>query len=385
MEKCTFCVQRIRARRDHARAIEHRAIRAGEVVTACQQACPTRRDPVRLARTHRGRRWSRWRERAAQLRRAPRARHRPRTQLPRARSRTRTRRCRDERCASRVLVGRPTRRRALRRSCSSTAWRPRRRLGRLGFAIAGARHAARSSSLITLHRARPASASGATTSRSPGRFGIINFVWWIGIGHAGTFISAILLLLEQRWRTSINRFAEAMTLFAVHAGRRCSRSSTSAGRGSPTGSFPYPSHDGRLAAVPERAAVGRGRDHHVLHGLAAVLVPRPHPGPRGAARQRADAARAGSSTASSRSAGAASARTWRHYRVAYGLLAGLATPLVLSVHSDRVAATSRSACLPGWHSTIFPPFFVAGAIFSGFAMVLTLVIPARAAVPARRT
>src|SRR5207237_279224 len=128
---------------------------------------------------------------------------------------------------------------------------------------------------------------------------ITNFVFWIGIGHAGTLISAILYLLRQKWRTSINRSAEAMTLFAV---------------------------------------------------ICAAIFPL---GWRG------------------------SNRNWRHYEMAYLLLAGLSTPLVLSVHSV-VSFDFATSVLPTWHTTIFPPYFVAGAIFGGFAMVLTLMIPARA-------
>jgi Ni/Fe-hydrogenase subunit HybB-like protein len=207
-------------------------------------------------------------------------------------------------------------------------------------------------------------------------FGIINFVWWIGIGHAGTFISAILYLLEQRWRNSISRFAEAMTLFAVaqaamfpvlHLGRPWFAYWI----------FPYPSTMGvwpntrsalpwdaaaistygtvslmfwYLGLVPDLASL---RDHaptrarRIVYGLLAF-------GFRG------------------------DATTWRHYRAAYLVLAGLATPLVVSVHSI-VSSDFASALPPGWHTTVFPPFFVAGAIFSGFAMVLTLIIPTRAA------
>ena len=206
-------------------------------------------------------------------------------------------------------------------------------------------------------------------------FGIINFVWWIGIGHAGTFISAILYLFEQRWRTSINRFAEGMTLFAVlqaamfpvlHLGRPWFAYWL----------FPYPSQmevwpqvksalpwDAAavttyftvsllfwyLGLLPDLASL---RDHahtrarRIVYGLFAL-------GWNG------------------------KASTWRHYRAAYLVLAGLATPLVLSVHSV-VSSDFAIGLTPGWHSTIFPPFFVAGAIFSGFAMVLTLVIPTRA-------
>ena len=207
-------------------------------------------------------------------------------------------------------------------------------------------------------------------------FDIINFVWWIGIGHAGTLISAILLLFKQDWRTSINRFAEAMTLFAVacaaifpifHTGRPWLAAYWL---------FPYPntmtlwpnfrspliwdvfavSTYASVSAVfwfvgliPDLATF---RDRAVnpvvkrIYGIFAL-------GWRG------------------------SARHWFRYETAYLLLAGLSTPLVLSVHTV-VSFDFAVAVLPGWHATIFPPYFVAGAIYAGFAMVLTLAIPLRA-------
>ncbi|HET7755332.1 MAG TPA: NrfD/PsrC family molybdoenzyme membrane anchor subunit [Anaeromyxobacteraceae bacterium] len=207
-------------------------------------------------------------------------------------------------------------------------------------------------------------------------YGIVNFVWWIGIGHAGTLISAILLLFQQKWRTSINRFAEAMTLFAViqallfpliHLGRPWFAFWL----------FPYPSTLGvwpnfkspllwdvfavstyftasllfwYVGLLPDLAALRDSSKSHakrVVYGIFSL-------GWRG------------------------SARHWRHYRIAYLLLAGLCTPLVLSVHTI-VSFDFAVSQLPGWHTTIFPPYFVAGAIFSGFAMVLTLIIPARKA------
>lgn len=209
-------------------------------------------------------------------------------------------------------------------------------------------------------------------------FGIINFVWWIGIGHAGTFISAVLLVMSQHWRASINRFAEAMTLFAVmnaglypllHLGR-------------PWFFYwliPYPSTMNMwpqfrstlpwdVAAISTYGLVSlvfwyvglipdlaTARDHAPgywqkrIYGIFAL-------GWRG------------------------SARHWVHYRLVYGSMAGIATALVVSVHSI-VSMDFAIALLPGWHSTIFPPYFVAGAIFSGFAMVLTLMIPARRLFP----
>ena len=206
-------------------------------------------------------------------------------------------------------------------------------------------------------------------------FAIINFVWWIGIGHAGTFISAMLLLMRQDWRTSINRFAEAMTLFAVacaglfpllHLGRI---------------KFfywlvPYPNTMGLwpqfrspliwdvfavstyatvslmfwyIGLVPDLASL-RDRTKNkwvwLFSGVFAL-------GWRGASRH------------------------WQHHQTAYLLMAGLAAPLVISVHSI-VGMDFAAAQTPGWHTTIFPPYFVAGAIFSGFAMVVTLIVPVRA-------
>lgn len=205
-------------------------------------------------------------------------------------------------------------------------------------------------------------------------FDIINFVWWIGIGHAGTLISAILLLLRQKWRTSINRFAEAMTLFAVasaglfpllHAGRPWLL----------YWMFPYPNTMGIwpqfrsplmwdvfaistygtvsalfwfIGLIPDFATLRdrtRSKPFQIIYGMLAM-------GWRG------------------------SARHWHRYEMAYLLLAGLATPLVLSVHTI-VSFDFASGVIPGWHATIFPPYFVAGAIYAGFAMVLILTIPLR--------
>ncbi len=205
-------------------------------------------------------------------------------------------------------------------------------------------------------------------------FAIVNFVWWIGIGHAGTLISAILLLLRQQWRTSINRFAEAMTLFAVAC----------------AGMFPL-LHMGRpwlfywlmplpnpmwlwpqfrsplvwdvfavstyatvsllfwfVGLIPDLATLrdrAKHRPAQIIYGMLAM-------GWRG------------------------SAVHWSRYETASILLAGLATPLVVSVHTV-VSFDFSVAQLAGWHTTIFPPYFVAGAIYSGFAMVMTLAIPIR--------
>ena len=205
-------------------------------------------------------------------------------------------------------------------------------------------------------------------------FAIVNFVWWVGIGHAGTLISAILLLLRQKWRQSINRFAEAMTLFAV----ACAGLFPIIHLGRPWFAywlFPYPNTMGIqpqfrsplvwdvfavstyflvsllfwfLGLIPDLATLrdrAQGRVPRFIYGMLAM-------GWRG------------------------SAVHWHRYEMAYLLLAGLATPLVISVHTV-VSFDFAVALVPGWHSTIFPPYFVAGAIYSGFAMVLTIAIPLR--------
>ena len=205
-------------------------------------------------------------------------------------------------------------------------------------------------------------------------FAIVNFVWWIGIGHAGTLISAILLLLRQEWRTSINRFAEAMTLFAV----ACAGVFPLIHVGRPWLAYwllPYPNTMGLwpqfrspliwdvfavstyalvsllfwyVGLIPDLATLRDRADERfrkVIYGFLAM-------GWRG------------------------SAKHWHNYESAYLLLAGLAAPLVVSVHTV-VSFDFAVGQLPGWHATIFPPYFVAGAIFAGFAMVLTLAIPLR--------
>ena len=203
---------------------------------------------------------------------------------------------------------------------------------------------------------------------------IVNFVFWVGIGHAGTLISAILFLFRQKWRTSINRFAEAMTIFAVmcalffptvHVGRVWLlyyvfpipnqmemwpnfRSPllwdvfAVTIYGTVSIVFWYTGLIPDLATLRDRA---KTRLRRIVYGIFAL-------GWRG------------------------SARHWLHYEKAYGILAGLATPLVLSVHSV-VSFDFATSQLPGWHTTIFPPYFVAGAIYSGFGMVMTLMVIAR--------
>jgi Ni/Fe-hydrogenase subunit HybB-like protein len=205
-------------------------------------------------------------------------------------------------------------------------------------------------------------------------FPITNFVWWIGIGHAGTLISAILLLLNQGWRNSINRFAEAMTLFAV----ACAGLMPMFHLGRPWVSYwllPYPNTmtvqpQFRSALVWDVFAVSTYATVSLLFwylGLIPDLA-----SVRDRAKSRLEYTVYGVLALGWRGA----SRHWRWHKSASKLLAGLATPLVLSVHTV-VSFDFTIAILPGWHSTIFPPYFVAGAIFSGFAMVLVLAIPLR--------
>ena len=205
-------------------------------------------------------------------------------------------------------------------------------------------------------------------------FGIINFVWWIGIGHAGTLISAILLLFQQKWRTSINRFSEAMTLFAV----LCAGLFPVIHTGRPWFAywlFPYPSTLGiwpqfRSPLMWDVFAVSTYLTTSLLFWYLGLLPD------FASLRDRSTGKWAqriyGVFSLGWRGAG----RHWRDYMSAYTLLAGVATPLVLSVHTI-VSFDFAVSQLPGWHTTIFPPYFVAGAVFSGFAMVVTLIVPAR--------
>jgi Ni/Fe-hydrogenase subunit HybB-like protein len=205
-------------------------------------------------------------------------------------------------------------------------------------------------------------------------FAIVNFVWWIGIGHAGTLISAILLLLHQKWRTSINRFAEAMTIFAV----MCAGMFPLLHMGRPWMFFylmPYPNvmwlwPQFRSPLVWDVFAVSTYFTVSLLFwyvGLIPDLASL-----RDRAKNRAVRIIYGMLSMGWRG----SAVHWSRYETASLLLAGLATPLVVSVHTV-VSFDFTIAVVPGWHSTIFPPYFVAGAIYSGFAMVLTLAIPVR--------
>ena len=206
-------------------------------------------------------------------------------------------------------------------------------------------------------------------------FAIINFVWWIGIGHAGTLISAILLLLKQSWRNSINRFAEAMTLFAV----ACAGMFPILHLGRPWLAywlFPYPNTMGvwpqfRSPLVWDVFAVSTYGTISFVFWFVGSDSRSGHLARHGAATRVAKAMY-GILAMGWRG----SARHWKRYESAYLLLAGLATPLVLSVHTV-VSFDFAVSILPGWHTTIFPPYFVAGAIYSGFAMVLVLAIPIR--------
>ena len=203
---------------------------------------------------------------------------------------------------------------------------------------------------------------------------IVNFVFWVGIGHAGTLISAILFLFRQKWRTAINRFAEAMTIFAVIC----------------AGTFPG-IHVGRiwlaywLFPIPNQMDMWPQFRSPLLWDVFAVgtyftvsllfwylgMIP-----DLATMRDRATTKTKQIAYGIFSLGWRGSMRHWHRYERAYLLLAALATPLVLSVHSV-VSFDFAVAQLPGWHTTIFPPYFVAGAIFSGFAMVMTLAIPAR--------
>ncbi len=206
-------------------------------------------------------------------------------------------------------------------------------------------------------------------------FDITNFVFWIGIGHAGTLISAILFLLRQRWRTSVNRAAEAMTLFAV----MCAGLFPIIHTGRPWLAYwllPYPNFRGPLwinfrsplawdaFAISTYFIISATFWYVGLIPDLATIRDRLAPGIRRAVISFFSLGWDGS------------ARTWHRYELAYLLLAGLGTPLVVSVHTI-VSWDFATSVLPGWHATIFPPYFVAGAIFSGMAMVLTLMIVSR--------
>lgn len=205
-------------------------------------------------------------------------------------------------------------------------------------------------------------------------FDIINFVWWIGIGHAGTLISAILLLMRQKWRMSINRFAEAMTIFAV----MCAGLFPLLHTGRPWAAywlFPYPNWlamwpNFRSPLVWDVFAVSTYFTISLLF-WALGLIP-----DLATLRDRAKSKIAKILYGFAAMGWNGSAKHWHRYEQAYLILGGLSTPLVLSVHSI-VSFDFAVSLLPGWHTTVFPPYFVAGAVFAGFAMVLTFAIPVR--------
>ena len=205
-------------------------------------------------------------------------------------------------------------------------------------------------------------------------YDITNLVWWIGIGHAGTLISAILLLFRQEWRTSINRFAEAMTLFAVS----CAGLFPILHLGRPWFAFwlfPYPNTYGlwpqfRSPLVWDAFAIGTYATVSLMFWFVGLIPD------LAAMRDRAENLWVRRIYGILALGWRGAAKHWQRYETAYLLLAALATPLVISVHSV-VSFDFAVSVLPGWHSTVFPPYFVAGAIFSGFAMVLTLLIPLR--------
>lgn len=206
-------------------------------------------------------------------------------------------------------------------------------------------------------------------------FAIINLVWWIGIGHAGTLISAILLLFRQAWRTSINRFAEAMTLFAV----ACASVFPLIHVGRPWLAYwllPYPN---TMALWPQTRSP-LAWDVFAISTYASVsalfwyvgLIP-----DLATLRDRTQNRWLKLIYGGLAMGWRGSAVHWSRYETTYLLLAGLATPLVLSVHTV-ISFDFAMSIIPGWHATIFPPYFVAGAIYAGFAMVLILAIPLRA-------
>jgi Ni/Fe-hydrogenase subunit HybB-like protein len=205
-------------------------------------------------------------------------------------------------------------------------------------------------------------------------FAIVNFVWWIGIGHAGTLISAILLLLNQSWRNAINRFAEAMTIFAV----MCAGMFPVLHTGRPWLAYwllPYPNTmwlwpQFRSPLVWDVFAVSTYLTISAVFWFVGLIPD--FATLRDSAKQLWKARIYGVLAMGWRN----SARHWQRYEKAALLLAGLSTPLVVSVHTV-VSFDFAVAMIPGWHTTIFPPYFVAGAIYSGFAMVLTLMIPVR--------
>ncbi len=204
---------------------------------------------------------------------------------------------------------------------------------------------------------------------------ITNFVWWVGIGHAGTLISAILLLFRQKWRTSINRAAEAMTIFAVI----CAAMFPVLHMGRPWLAYwvlPLPNTFGSLWVNFNSPLLWDVFAISTYFSVSLVfwyigLIP-----DFATIRDRATGPIARRAYAALSMGWTGSAKAWSRYETVSLILAGLATPLVLSVHTI-VSMDFATSVIPGWHTTIFPPYFVAGAIFSGFAMVLTLMIITR--------
>ena len=206
-------------------------------------------------------------------------------------------------------------------------------------------------------------------------FAIINFVWWIGIGHAGTLISAILLLFRQKWRTSINRAAEAMTIFAVLCAAQFPLIHTGRPWLAAYWLLPYPNSMGiwpqfRSPLIWDVFAVSTYLTVSLLFWYVGLIPD------LASFRDRAKNRIAQLAYGFAALGWRGSAIHWERYEMASLLLAGLSTPLVLSVHTI-VSFDFAIGLIPGWHATIFPPYFVAGAIYAGFAMVLTLVIPLR--------
>ena len=208
-------------------------------------------------------------------------------------------------------------------------------------------------------------------------FDIINFVWWIGIGHAGTLISAVLLLFKQQWRMSISRFAEAMTIFAVACAGLFPLLHTGRPWLAAYWLFPYPNTMGlwpqfRSPLIWDVFAVSTYATVSVVFWVVGLIPD------LATMRDRATSNVKRMVFGTLALGWRGSARHWHRYEVASLILAGLSTPLVLSVHSV-VSFDFAVSVIPGWHATIFPPYFVAGAIYSGFGMVLTLAIPIRSA------
>jgi len=208
-------------------------------------------------------------------------------------------------------------------------------------------------------------------------FDIINFVWWIGIGHAGTLISAILLLFRQQWRTSINRFAEAMTLFAVACAAMFPLLHTGRPWLAAYWLFPYPNTmqlwpQFRSPLIWDVFAVSTYFTVSLLFWFTGLIPD------LATLRDSAQSKWAQKIFGVLALGWRGSALHWQRYETIYLLLAGLSTPLVLSVHTV-VSFDFAVSEIPGWHATFFPPYFVAGAIYSGFAMVMTLAVPMRAA------